>query len=126
MKEFHNSGIIQWSDHGGISVNGNNNQIVQRDHIFETDVKFTKQELSRDEWDALEKFFIERQLNYRSTDKCFIVCTDILQAIEKREQNSVRSVLQKVGKSVLNTLLGVGITSATRVVVMPIIEKIMG
>ena len=51
---------------------------------------------------------------------------DILQAIEKREQNSVRSVLQKVGKSVLNTLLGVGITSATRAVVMPIIEKIMG
>lgn len=126
MKEFHNSGIIQWSDHGGISVNGNNNQIVQRDNIFETDVKFTKQELSRDEWDALEKFFIERQLNYRSTDKSFIVCTDILQAIEKREQNSVRSVLQKVGKSVLNTLLGVGITSATRAVVMPIIEKIMG
>lgn len=57
MKEFHNSGIIQWSGHGGISVNGNNNQIVQRDNIFETDVKFTKQELSRDEWDALENFY---------------------------------------------------------------------
>lgn len=123
MREFYNSGIIQNANSGGINVNGDNNIVKQVGNTFEYG---TTQKLSLEEWTELEQFFVERQLNYRSADECFMACTEILQAVEKHNEINVKNVLKKIGTGMFNTLLGMGVTAATRAAVMPIIEKIMG
>lgn len=126
MREFYNSGIIQNANYGGINVNGDNNRVRQVGNASEFGTTQAPQKLSLEEWAELEHFFVNRQLNYSSTDECFTACTGILQAIEKHDEINVKNVLKKIGTGMFNTLLGMGVAATTRAAVMPIIEKIIG
>lgn len=120
--KFQNSGIIQYSNNGGINVNGNYNHIPQ----YQNTSGSSKQEVTLREWELLESFFVERQLNYSSQSEQFHACTDILKEVEKKNVRGAKKILNRVGKETLDTILGMGVKAAVRAAVIPILEKIIG
>lgn len=119
------SGDFPFINNSGVFVQGNNNSVDIKDSTFEGANNYDfSQDLTSDEWQTLEWYFIECQAMFAKQTEYYKACTDILHTIEKRDAPSVKNVLKKIGASVINVIMSAGAEIAMSGAVRIVLDKI--
>lgn len=120
MQNIVNSGVIMGGsgNHiGKVNITGNSMDIEN----------FGNKEgsMSEADWRILEEFLVKKQLEYGPRDERYKTCSELVERVEKKDEKGLKNVLKQAGKGFIETILGVGVTSAVRTVILTILDKLL-
>lgn len=80
--------------------------------------------LTAEDWMNLEEFFMMKRKEFPADDKNYKICSNLITCSQRKDANTMKINLQKIGKEALKMIFTAGTDVAAMQIVKPIINKI--
>lgn len=82
--------------------------------------------LTGEEWKMLEMFLAKRENAFQNGNAYHAACAELYEHTQKKDARGLKECLERIGRNAITTIFGAGIKEATKAVIVPILQKILG